>query len=189
MTQFTIPFNRYDQFINEAAESIVIDDASSFIRQMLIGLAMKWWYGATIKSLVKQVRQLFGLDFAMSVERWLCDLKAKYTAEQAPAATGKSVNDDKGPRSPEASESRAKQTPAHPSDSTSALSSHPPKQDSAESRPAITHEAKAQQGINELGTPLPFSRHPQEPNSKFPGSRLRLSRRERQRLLLRFNHT
>lgn len=189
MTQFTIPIDRYDQFISEAAESIVVSDASSFVRQMLIGLAMKWWYGATIKSLVKQVRQLFGLDFAMSVERWLCDLKAKYTAEQTPAATGKSVNDDKGPRSPKASESRAKQTPAQPSDSTSARSIHPPKQASAESRPPINPEAKVQQGIKELDTPLPLSRHPQEPNSNFPGSRLRLSRRERQRLLLRFNHT
>ena len=80
MIQFTLPIDRHADFLHEAAESIVINDAS-IVKKMLLSLADKWWYGATINSLVKQIRQLFGLDFAMSVERWLRALAAKYTAD------------------------------------------------------------------------------------------------------------
>lgn len=80
MIQFTLPIDRHADFLHEAAESIVVNDAS-IVKKMLINLADKWWYGATINSLVKQIRQLFGLDFAMSVERWLRALAAKYTAD------------------------------------------------------------------------------------------------------------
>ena len=89
MIQFTIPVDRYDEFIREASESIVIDNAAQLIRQMLVNLARNWWFGATIRSLVKQVRQLCGLDFAQSVEQWLRALEAKYAKLPAPAPAGR----------------------------------------------------------------------------------------------------
>ena len=85
MIKLTLPVDRYDQFIREAAESVAVDNAADFIRQMLVNLARNWWYGATIRSLVKQVRQLLGLDFAQGVEQWLRALEAKYAKTPPPA--------------------------------------------------------------------------------------------------------
>lgn len=89
MIQFTIPVDRYDEFIREASESIVLDNAAQLIRQMLVNLARSWWFGATIRSLVKQVRQLCGLDIAQSVEQWLRALEAKYAKLPASAPAGR----------------------------------------------------------------------------------------------------
>lgn len=85
MIKFTLPVDRYQQFISDASQSIAVDAAADIIRQMLVNLARNWWYGATIRSLVKQVRQLLGLDFALRVEQWLRALEAKYAKTPPPA--------------------------------------------------------------------------------------------------------